>query len=98
VKTGTGATGVYLNKKAAFALVTGVGDDITLFAIKGPASDPWPAKSAEARRAPRDRYRCDGKRPTALRWRRQGTKLASRATSFPAWRDFTAGTQPDGGS
>src|SRR3569833_2960435 len=55
VQAGTGATGVFMNKKATIALVTGVGDDtITLFTIEDRNLPRGGQVKLEAKAEPRD--------------------------------------------
>ena len=70
VQAGTGATGVYLNKKATVALVTGTVDDsITLFTIKDRQLTQTSQIKLEAKAAPRDVIIApDGKTAYALRF------------------------------
>ena len=101
VEAGTGATGVYLNKKANFALVTGVGDDtITLFTIKDRHLTRGGQVKLEAKAEPRDVIVApDGKTAYALRFGDgKVTKLSIKGDQISRVADFEAGTQPDGGS
>lgn len=101
VEAGAGATGVYLNKKANVALVTGVGDDtITLFTIKDRHLTRGGQVKLEAKAEPRDVIIApDGKFAYALRFGDgKVTKLAIKGDQISRVADFEAGTQPDGGS
>lgn len=101
VEAGTGATGIYLNRKATVALVTGVGDDtITLFTIKDRHLTRGGQVKLEAKAEPRDVIIApDGKFAYALRFGDgKVTKLAIRGDQISRVADFDAGTQPDGGS
>lgn len=101
VEAGMGATGVYLNKKATVALVTGVGDDtITLFTIKDRQLTRGGQVKLEAKAEPRDVLIApDGKTAYALRFGDgKVTKLAIKGDQLERVTDFDVGTQPDGGS
>jgi len=101
VQAGMGATGIYLDKKLRFALVTGVGDDtITLFAIKDRHLTQASQVKLEAKAEPRDVIIArDGKTAYALRFGDgKVTKLAIKGDQLSRVTDFTVGTQPDGGS
>ena len=101
VQAGTGATGIYLDKKLRFALVTGVGDDsITLFTIKDRHLTQASQVKLEAKAEPRDVIIArDGKTAYALRFGDgKVTKLAIKGDQISRVTDFTVGTQPDGGS
>src|SRR4051812_10756975 len=55
VQAGMGATGIYLDKKLRFALVTGTGDDtITMFTIKDRSLTQTSQVKLEAKAEPRD--------------------------------------------
>ena len=101
VEAGLGATGVYMNRKATVALVTGVGDDtITLFNIKDRQLTRGGQVKLEAKAEPRDvLIAADGKTAYALRFGDgKVTKLAIRGDQLARVADFDVGTQPDGGS
>jgi DNA-binding beta-propeller fold protein YncE len=101
VESGMGATGVYINKKATVALVTGVGDDtITLFTIKDRHLTRGGQVKLEAKAEPRDVIMApDGKFAYALRFGDgKVTKLAIKGDQLERVADFDVGTQPDGGS
>ena len=101
VEAGQGATGVYLNRKATVALVTGVGDDtITLFTIKDRHLTRGAQVKLEAKAEPRDVLIApDGKFAYALRFGDgKVTKLAIKGDQLSRVADFDVGTQPDGGS
>lgn len=101
VEAGQGATGVYMNKKATIALVTGVGDDtITLFTIKDRHLTRGGQVKLEAKAEPRDVLIApDGKTAYALRFGDgKVTKLAIEGDQLKRVADFEVGTQPDGGS
>lgn len=101
VEAGLGATGIYLNRKATIALVTGVGDDsITLFTIKDRHLTRGSQVKLEAKAEPRDVLIApDGKFAYALRFGDgKVTKLAIRGDQLSRVADFDVGTQPDGGS
>lgn len=101
VEAGIGATGVYLNKKATIALVTGVGDDtITLFTIKDRQLTRGSQVKLEAKAEPRDvLIASDGKTAYALRFGDgKVTKLAIKGDKLARVTDFDVGVQPDGGS
>ena len=70
VEAGIGATGIYLNKKADIALVTGTGDDtITLFTVKDRQLTQAGQVKLEAKAEPRDVIIApDGKTAYALRF------------------------------
>ena len=100
-QAGLGATGVFLNKKATIALVTGVGDDtITLFTIKDRHLTRGGQVKLEAKAEPRDVLIApDGKFAYALRFGDgKVTKLAIKGDQLSRVADFDVGTQPDGGS
>jgi len=100
-QAGLGATGVFLNKKATIALVTGVGDDtITLFTIKDRHLTRGGQVKLEAKAEPRDVLIApDGKFAYALRFGDgKVTKLAIKGDQLSRVADFAVGTQPDGGS
>jgi hypothetical protein len=101
VEAGLGATGVYMNRKATVALVTGVGDDtITLFNIKDRQLTRGGQVTLETKAEPRDvLIAADGKTAYALRFGDgKVTKLAIRGDQLARVADFDVGTQPDGGS
>jgi len=101
VEAGAGATGVFMNKKATIALVTGVGDDtITLFTIKDRHLTRGSQVKLEAKAEPRDVLIApDGKFAYALRFGDgKVTKLAIKGDQLTRVADFDVGTQPDGGS
>src|SRR4051812_19720383 len=101
VEAGTGATGVFMNKKATIALVTGVGDDtITLFTIKDRHLTRGGQVKLEAKAEPRDVIIApDGRFAYALRFGDgKVTKLAIKGDQLERVADFEVGTQPDGGS
>jgi WD40 repeat protein len=101
VQAGVGATGIYLDKKLRFALVTGVGDDtITLFTIKDRQLTQASQVKLEAKAEPRDVIIArDGKTAYALRFGDgKVTKLAINGDQISRVTDYTVGVQPDGGS
>jgi hypothetical protein len=101
VQAGTGATGIFLNKKASMALVTGTGDDtITLFTIKDRQLTQTSQVKLEAKAEPRDVIIApDGKTAYALRFGdAKVTKLAINGDQLSRVGDFDVGVQPDGGS
>lgn len=101
VEAGMGATGVYLNKKATLALVTGVGDDtITLFTIKDRHLTRGGQVKLEAKAEPRDVIMApDGKTAYALRFGDgKVTRLAIKGDQLERMGDFEVGVNPDGGS
>ena len=101
VEAGLGATGIFLNKKATFALVTGVGDDtITLFTIKDRHLTRASQVKLEAKAEPRDVLIApDGKFAYALRFGDgKVAKLVIKGDQLSRVADFEVGTQPDGGS
>jgi DNA-binding beta-propeller fold protein YncE len=101
VQAGTGATGIFLNKKASMALVTGTGDDtITLFAIKDRQLTQTSQVKLEAKAEPRDVIIApDGKTAYALRFGdAKVTKLTIQGDQLSRVADFDVGVQPDGGS
>jgi len=101
VQAGTGATGVFMNKKATIALVTGVGDDtITLFTIKDRHLTRGAQVKLEAKAEPRDVLIApDGKFAYAVRFGDgKVTKLSIKGDQLARVADFEVGTQPDGGS
>lgn len=101
VEAGVGATGVYLNRKADIALVTGTGDDtITLFTIKDRQLTQASQVKLEAKAEPRDVIIApDGKTAYALRFGdAKVTKLAIKGDQLSRVADFDVGVQPDGGS
>ena len=101
VEAGLGATGVFMNKKATIALVTGVGDDtITLFTIKDRHLTRGGQVKLEAKAEPRDVLIApDGKFAYALRFGDgKVTKLSIKGDQLARVADFDVGTQPDGGS
>src|SRR5258706_9145228 len=101
VQAGTGATGIFLNKKASLALVTGTGDDtITLFTIKDRQLTQTSQVKLEPKAEPRDVIIApDGKTAYALRFGdAKVTKLAINGDQLNRVADFDVGVQPDGGS
>lgn len=101
VEAGMGATGVYMNKKATVALVTGTGDDtVTLFTIKDRQLTRGGQVKFEAKAEPRDVLMApDGKTAYALRFGDgKVTKLSIKGDQIARVADFDVGTQPDGGS
>ena len=101
VEAGVGATGVFMNKKATIALVTGVGDDtITLFSIKDRHLTRGGQVKLEPKAEPRDVLIApDGKFAYALRFGDgKVTKLSIKGDQIARVADFDVGTQPDGGS
>ncbi|MDB5735062.1 MAG: hypothetical protein JWP16_399 [Alphaproteobacteria bacterium] len=101
VEAGVGATGIYLNKKATIALVTGTGDDtITLFTIKDRQLTRGGQVKLEAKAEPRDVIIApDGNTAYALRFGdAKVTKLAIKGDQISRISDYTVGVQPDGGS
>ncbi|HEX4273460.1 MAG TPA: hypothetical protein VHZ32_18865 [Rhizomicrobium sp.] len=101
VEAGMGATGVYMNKKATVALVTGTGDDtITLFTIKDRQLTRGGQVKLEAKAEPRDVLMAsDGKTAYALRFGDgKVTKLSIKGDQLARVADFDVGKQPDGGS
>jgi DNA-binding beta-propeller fold protein YncE len=101
VQAGMGATGIYLDKKARFALVTGTGDDtITMFTIKDRQLTQTAQVKLEAKAEPRDVIIArDGKTAYALRFGDgKVTKLAIAGDQLSRTGDFTVGVNPDGGS
>jgi DNA-binding beta-propeller fold protein YncE len=101
VQAGMGATGIYLDKKARFALVTGTGDDtITMFTIKDRALTQASQVKLEARAEPRDVIIApDGKTAYALRFGDgKVTKLAIKGDQLSRNVDYDVGVNPDGGS
>ena len=101
VQAGMGATGIYLDKKARFALVTGVGDDtITMFTIKDRQLTQTAQVKLEAKAEPRDVLIApDGKFAYALRFGDgKVTKLAIKGDQLSRLADYDLGINPDGGS
>ena len=101
VEAGLGATGVFLNKKANIALVTGTGDDtITLFTIKDRQLTQASQVKLEAKAEPRDVIIApDGRSAYALRFGdAKVTKLAINDDQISRVADFDVGVQPDGGN
>ncbi|MEY4965531.1 MAG: hypothetical protein RL274_1114 [Pseudomonadota bacterium] len=101
VEAGLGATGVFLNKKANIALVTGTGDDtITLFTIKERQLTQASQVKLEAKAEPRDVIIApDGRSAYALRFGdAKVTKLAINGDQISRVADFDVGVQPDGGN
>lgn len=101
VESGMGATGIYMNKKATIALVTGVGDDtITLFTIKDRHLTRGGQVKLEAKAEPRDVLIApDGKTAYALRFGDgKVTRLAIQGDQLSRVTDFEVGVNPDGGS
>src|SRR5665213_798697 len=101
VQAGMGATGIYLDKKARFALVTGVGDDtITMFTIKDRQLTQTAQIKLEAKAEPRDvLISPDGRFAYALRFGDgKVTKLAIKGDQLSRVADYDLGVNPDGGS
>jgi len=101
VQAGMGATGIYLDKKARFALVTGVGDDsVTLFTIKDRQLTQTAQVKLEAKAEPRDVLIApDGRFAYALRFGDgKVTKLAIKGDQLSRVADYDLGVNPDGGS
>jgi DNA-binding beta-propeller fold protein YncE len=101
VHAGMGATGIYINRKATIALVTGTGDDtITLFTIKDRQLTQTAQVKLEAKAEPRDVLIApDGTTAYALRFGDgKVTKLAIKGDQLSRVTDFDVGVQPDGGS
>ncbi|MBW8708926.1 MAG: beta-propeller fold lactonase family protein [Alphaproteobacteria bacterium] len=101
VQAGMGATGVYLDKKLRYALVTGTGDDtITLFTIKDRTLTQASQVKLEAKAEPRDVIIAPGgKIAYALRFGDgKVTKLAINGDQLTRVTDFMVGVNPDGGS
>ncbi|HYS45412.1 MAG TPA: beta-propeller fold lactonase family protein [Rhizomicrobium sp.] len=101
VQAGMGATGIYLDKKLRFALVTGTGDDtITLFAIKDRQLTQTSQVKLEAKAEPRDVIIAPGGATAyALRFGDgKVTKLTIKGDQLSRVADYSVGTQPDGGS
>jgi DNA-binding beta-propeller fold protein YncE len=100
VHAGMGATGVFMNKKATIALVTGVGDDtVTLFTIKDRQLTQVSQVKLEAKAEPRDVIVApDGKTAWALRFGdAKVTKLKIDGDQLSRVGDYAVGVQPDGG-
>jgi DNA-binding beta-propeller fold protein YncE len=100
VHAGMGATGVFMNKKATIALVTGTADDtITLFAIKDRELTQKSQVKLEAKAEPRDVIVApDGKTAWALRFGDgKVTKLKIDGDQLSRLGDYAVGKQPDGG-
>jgi DNA-binding beta-propeller fold protein YncE len=101
VHAGMGATGIYIDRKATIALVTGTGDDtITLFTIKDRQLTQTAQVKLEAKAEPRDVLIApDGITAYALRFGDgKVTKLAIKGDQLSRVTDFDVGVQPDGGS
>jgi DNA-binding beta-propeller fold protein YncE len=101
VEAGMGATGIYLDKKVRFALVTGTGDDtITLFTIKDRQLTQGSQIKLESKAEPRDVIIApDGKTAYALRFGDgKVTKLAIKGDQLSRVGDYDVGVNPDGGS
>jgi 6-phosphogluconolactonase (cycloisomerase 2 family) len=101
VQAGMGATGIFLNKKATIALVTGTGDDtVTLFTVKDRHLTQTSQVKLEAKAEPRDVLIApDGETAYALRFGdAKVTKLAIKGGQLSRVADFDVGVQPDGGS
>jgi len=101
VQAGMGATGIYLDKKLRFALVTGTGDDtITLFTIKDRTLTQASQVKLEAKAEPRDVIISrDGKTAYALRFGdAKVTKLSIKGDQISRVGDYDVGVNPDGGS
>jgi DNA-binding beta-propeller fold protein YncE len=97
---GQGATGVFLNRKATIALVTGVGDDtVTLFTIKDRELTQASQVKLEAKAEPRDVIIApDGKTAWTLRFGdAKVTKLKIDGDQLSRVADYAVGVQPDGG-
>jgi DNA-binding beta-propeller fold protein YncE len=100
VHAGQGATGVFLNRKATVALVTGTGDDtITLFTVKDRQLTQAAQVKLEAKAEPRDVIIApDGKTAWALRFGdAKVTKLKIDGNQLSRVADYAVGVQPDGG-
>jgi DNA-binding beta-propeller fold protein YncE len=100
VHAGMGATGVFMNKKATIALVTGTGDDtVTLFTIKDRQLTQASQVKLEAKAEPRDVIVApDGKTVWALRFGdAKVTKLKIDGDQLSREADYAVGVQPDGG-
>lgn len=100
VEAGMGATGVFMNKKATIALVTGVTDDsITLFTIKDRQLTQKSQIKLEPKAEPRDVIVApDGKTAWALRFGDgKVTKLKIDGDQLSRVADYAVGVQPDGG-
>jgi hypothetical protein len=101
VQAGMGATGIYLDKKLRFALVTGTGDDtITLFTIKDRTLTQASQVKLEAKAEPRDVIISrDGKTAYALRFGdAKVTKFSIKGDQISRVGDYDVGVNPDGGS
>ncbi|HEY0266558.1 MAG TPA: beta-propeller fold lactonase family protein, partial [Rhizomicrobium sp.] len=101
VEAGQGATGIYIDRKAAIALVTGTGDDtVTLFTIKDRRLTQAAQVKLEAKAEPRDVIIApDGRTAYALRFGdAKVTKLKIDGDRLTRVADFDVGVQPDGGS
>jgi DNA-binding beta-propeller fold protein YncE len=100
VHAGMGATGVFLNKKATIALVTGVNDDtITLFTIKDRQLTQKSQVKLEPKAEPRDVIIApDGRTAWALRFGDgKVTELKIEGDRLSRVADYAVGVQPDGG-
>ena len=100
VHAGMGATGVFMNKQASIALVTGVGDDtVTLFTIKDRQLTQASQVKLEPKAEPRDVIIApDGKTAWALRFGdAKVTKLKIDGDKLSRVADYAVGVQPDGG-
>jgi len=101
VTAGMGATGIYLDKKLRFALVTGTVDDtITMFTINDRSLTQTSQVKLEAKAEPRDVIIAPGgKIAYALRFGdAKVTKLAIKGNQISRITDFAVGVNPDGGS
>lgn len=100
VHAGMGATGVFMNRKATIALVTGTADEtITLFSIKDRQLTEKAQIKLEAKAEPRDVIMApDGKTAWALRFGDgKVTKLTIDGDRLSRATDYAVGKQPDGG-
>ena len=101
VTAGMGATGVYLDKKLRYALVTGTGDDtITMFTIKDRTLTQTSQVKLDPKAEPRDVIIAPGGAVAyALRFGDgKVTKLAIKGDQISKVTDFTVGVNPDGGT
>jgi hypothetical protein len=100
VHAGMGATGIFLNRKASIALITGVADDsVTLFTIKDRQLTQGGQVKLEAKAEPRDVVISpDGKTAWALRFGDgKVTKLSIKGDRLARVADYPIGINPDGG-
>ncbi|HKU64362.1 MAG TPA: hypothetical protein VJQ06_04835 [Rhizomicrobium sp.] len=98
---GLGATGIFLNKKATIALVTGVADDtVTLFTIKDRHLTQASQVKLESKATPRDVLLApDGKTAWALRFGdAKVTKLKVEGDQLTRLADYDLGIQPNNGA